>query len=75
MKEADIIAVLRSENEEFRRLEDEHRTMEKTLDEMNKKRYLTADEEVDKKKMQKQKLHCKDRMAELIREYKQGVKN
>ncbi|MBI5741556.1 MAG: DUF465 domain-containing protein [Nitrospirae bacterium] len=69
MKESEIINILRSENDEFRRIEEEHRKLDKSLDEMIKKRYLTAEEEVEKKKIQKQKLQYKDRMAELIRDY------
>ncbi|MBI5055138.1 MAG: DUF465 domain-containing protein [Nitrospirae bacterium] len=72
MKHDDIINALRSENEEFRRLEEDHRKLDKALDEMNKKKYLTAEEEVEKKKMQKQKLQHKDRIAQLIREYQPG---
>jgi uncharacterized protein YdcH (DUF465 family) len=74
MKEAEIINILRSENEVFRKFEEEHRKLDKTLDEMCRKKYLTSEEEVEKKKLQKQKLHYKDQMAHLIREY-QKVKN
>ena len=69
MKEADIISMLRIKSDEFRKIEEEHRKLDKDLDEMNKKRYLMPDEEVEKKRMQKQKLQYKDRMAELIRKY------
>ncbi|MBI5408878.1 MAG: DUF465 domain-containing protein [Nitrospirae bacterium] len=75
MKEAEIINVLRSESEEYRRVEEEHRKLDKALEELNRKRYLSSDEEVEKKKMQKQKLQYKDRMAELIREYGKQVKS
>lgn len=37
---------------------------------MNKKPYLTPEEEVEKKRMQKEKLYKKDKMAEIIRQYK-----
>lgn len=75
MKEAEIINALRSENEEFRRIEEEHRKLDKNLEEIIKKRYLTPDEEVEKKKMQKQKLQYKDRLAEFIREYGKQLKS
>jgi len=73
MKESEIINILRKENEEFKKTEEDHRKLDKSLEEMLKKRYLTAEEELEKKKIQKQKLQCKDRMAQLIREYRQGV--
>ncbi|UCD34052.1 MAG: DUF465 domain-containing protein [Nitrospiraceae bacterium] len=70
MKDEEIVGLLRSENEEFRKLEMEHKKLESSLDEILKKKYLSPDEEVEKKTIQKQKLQCKDRMAELIRSYK-----
>ncbi len=70
MKEVDIINILRKENEEYKKLEEEHRKLEQFLSEVNKKKYLTTDEELEKKKMQKKKLLYKDRMAQLIRDYK-----
>jgi len=40
--------------------------------EIDKKVYLTPEEELERKKMQKQKLLKKDLMAEMIREFKQA---
>ena len=70
MKKADIISVLKNENEEYKNLEEEHKRLEESLNEMNKKKYLTPDEEIERKKIQKLKLQYKDRMARLVREYK-----
>ncbi|RJR22168.1 MAG: DUF465 domain-containing protein [Nitrospiraceae bacterium] len=75
MKDEEIMRILRDENDEYKKLEEEHRRLDQTLDEMLKKKYLTTDEEVEKKKMQKQKLQYKDRMAQIIREYNQEVKS
>ncbi|MEW6215470.1 MAG: DUF465 domain-containing protein [Nitrospirota bacterium] len=72
MKEHEIVELLKKENEEFRRLTEEHRNLERLLEEIDSKRYLTPDEEIERKKIQKQKLIKKDRMAELIREYKKS---
>lgn len=71
MKETEIINMLRRDSDEFRKVEEEHRRLDKDLDEMNRKKYLTPDEEMEKKNMQKQKLQYKDRMAQIIREYNQ----
>ncbi len=70
MKETEIISILRSESEEYKKLEEEHKRLDQTLDEINKKRYLSSDETVEKKRIQKQKLQFKDRMAQLVRSYK-----
>lgn len=70
MREEEIIEILKRENEEFRKLYEEHRRLDSLLDEINKKHYLTPEEEVEKKRMQKEKLYKKDKMAEMIRQYK-----
>ncbi len=70
MREEEIIEVLKRENEEFRKLYEEHRHLDSILGEMNKKPYLTPEEELEKKRMQKEKLYKKDKMAEMIRQYK-----
>jgi len=70
LREEEIVKVLKKENEEFRRLSEEHKTLEKLLGEIDRKRYLTPEEEFERKRIQKQKLLKKDRMAELIRGYK-----
>jgi uncharacterized protein YdcH (DUF465 family) len=73
MKEAEAISILRSENEEYQKLEEDHRKLDKLLDEISRKKYLTTDEEIEKKKLQKRKLQLKDQMAELIREYHKSI--
>ncbi len=70
MREEEIIEILKRENEEFKKLYEEHRQLDSILDEMNKKPYLTPDEEIEKKRMQKEKLQKKDKMAEMVRQYK-----
>lgn len=70
MKETDIINNLRSENKDFKKLEVEHRKLEESLADIDKKKYLTAEEEMVRKNIQKQKLQFKDHMAKLVRGYK-----
>ena len=70
MKEAEIITILRNENDEFQKLEKEHKKLDQYLDEIARKKYLTSEEEIEKKNIQKMKLQFKDRMAQLIREYR-----
>jgi uncharacterized protein YdcH (DUF465 family) len=70
LKEREIVEFLKKENDEFRRLNEEHRNLDELLVEIDSRKYLTPEEEVERKKIQKQKLLKKDRMAELVREYK-----
>ena len=70
MKENEIVEALKQQNEEFKKLSDEHRSLDVQLAEMDSKRYLSPEEEIERKRLQKLKLVRKDRMAELVREYK-----
>lgn len=65
-----LLEELRKENREFLDLEKEHKKLEEDLGLLLKRRVLTAEEEVLKKRLQKEKLVKKDRMADIVREYK-----
>ena len=73
MKEREIVEFLKQENDEFKKLSEEHRSLDVLLAEIDSKRFLTSEEEVERKKLQKQKLLKKDRMAELVRDYKKST--
>ena len=49
------------------KLRDEHRALEAKLEHLNKRVYLTAEEQVEKKDLQKLKLKTKDRIFALER--------
>jgi hypothetical protein len=72
LKEQEIIESLKQGNEDFRKLHEEHHSLDGLLAEIDRKIYLTPEEEIERKKMQKQKLFKKDRMAEMVRDYKKG---
>ena len=73
MKEREIVEFLKKDNDEFKKLSEEHRRLDVLLAEIDNKRFLTSEEEVERKKLQKQKLLKKDRMAELVRDYKKST--
>jgi uncharacterized protein len=73
LKEREIVEFLKKENDEFKKLSEEHRSLDVLLAEIDSKRFLTSEEEVERKKLQKQKLLKKDRMAELVRDYKKST--
>jgi len=75
MTDEQIAETLKRENTEYQKLSLEHKELEAFLEELNKKRYLTTEEDIEKKRKQKEKLFRKDRMAELIREYRKNSKN
>ncbi|MDI6745335.1 MAG: hypothetical protein QMD07_08170, partial [Thermodesulfovibrionales bacterium] len=72
LKEEEIADILLKENEEYKKLGDEHKSLKEALAEIDRKIHLTPEEEVERKRIQKLKLVKKDRMAELIREYKKS---
>ncbi len=73
MSEEEIIETLKKDNEEFRRLYQEHRQLDSILSELNKKHYLTPEEELEVLRMKKEKLSKKDKIAELIKHFKRGI--
>ncbi len=70
VKEEVIKDRLRVENPEFQRWEQEHRKLENSLTSFESHRYLTPEEEVERKRIQKLKLAAKDRMMDIIRRSK-----
>ncbi len=61
--------LLKEENEEFARIYRKHRELDQKLIELEERRYLTSDEELMEKRMKKDKLRLKDKMAEMIRDH------
>ena len=59
-------------HEEFRELKQKHAQLEERLEELQKKLYLTLEEELEVKAIKKQKLELKDRMNEIIVKVKKG---
>ncbi|HEX8170928.1 MAG TPA: YdcH family protein [Thermoanaerobaculia bacterium] len=66
---ADIQTILSDQDPEFRQWADEHRICESRLSELTAKSDISAEEEVEEKRLKKRKLHLKDQMAERIRSY------
>ena len=75
MTDQEIMEALRKENEEFKKLSDEHKDLERLLTEIDRKVYLNSDEEMERKRIQKLKLLKKDKMAEFVRDFKKSHSN
>lgn len=58
---------LAQQNPEFRELLDEHQSRERRLAELSAKGWLTSDEELEEKRLKKEKLRIKDRMEAHLR--------
>lgn len=68
--EREIKIVLRYRNKEFKRLEDLHQHYDKKLQSLNEYHFHTQDQKIKILELKKLKLHTKDRMAAIVREYK-----
>ncbi len=65
-----IISKHINSDEELKRYVDDHRRLEAELEKFNKRVYLTPEEEMEKKKLQKKKLLGKDRILEILSRYR-----
>ena len=66
---SNLLEKVRQENTEFRELHDEHTTLKLKVEALNKTKLITPEQEVEKKKHQKQKLNLKDRMEKILSHY------
>ena len=66
---ADIQRILSTEDNEFRKMLDEHHACESRLGELTTKNEVSVDEELEEKTLKKRKLQLKDQMAARIRSY------
>ena len=63
---------LRMESPEFKQLEQEHRKLDSELMSFETHVYLSPEEELERRRLQKLKLAAKDRMMDMVRRYKVG---
>jgi len=59
-------AALIEKNPDFKNLVQEHRMLDDKLKELDRKVYLTPDEEMERKRLQKLKLAKKDQIARIL---------
>lgn len=70
--ELQLIRRLIPKNRELKKLWDEHLEYEEKLEQLNRRRYLSTEEEVRRKEIQKLKLLGKDRIEEILRTYRES---
>jgi uncharacterized protein len=69
MENRDISQILYEQNQEYRTLYDEHRSLEGRLIELSSHRYLSDNEQIEEVTLKKKKLALKDKMQELLRRF------
>jgi len=73
LSEQDIVQKLLAADEEFKELHQQHQEMKQILTEFDNKFHLSPAEQVEVKKLKKQKLIRKDEMYRKIYEYKRTL--
>jgi uncharacterized protein len=66
-----LVKQLFEENPRFRRLYEEHQILERDLERLAAKDYLSTEDELEKKRVQKLKLAGKDEMEYIVRKNSQ----
>lgn len=69
-QEKALIEKLVPENPELASLVSEHKTLKAQLQEMNSRPYLSPEEDLERKKMQKAKLAAKDRIQNILDQHR-----
>jgi uncharacterized protein YdcH (DUF465 family) len=72
MEETDLQLIRRliPRDKELKRLWDEHLEYEEKLDTLGRRKYLSTEEDMRRKELQKLKLKGKDRIEEILRRYR-----
>lgn len=64
---------LSASDPEFRRLQEAHRHHEERLEVLAAKSRLSDEEDMEEKRLKKEKLFLKDKMEEIARHHREGV--
>ena len=74
MEEAEEILIRKhiDHDEELKRYVEDHEKIEADIEAYNKRIYLTPEEQLDKKNLQKRKLLGKERIFQILAKYRDG---
>jgi len=64
-----LLQKLRTDNEEFKKLHDQHLELKSKVDELSKLKFMSPEQEIEKKNHQKEKLILKDRLGKIVSQY------
>lgn len=71
--ELGLLKKISGENHEFKVLYDEHTKLKNRVEELNGMKFLSPEQELEKKTIQKQKLKAKDRLGEILTQYQDNL--
>ena len=64
-----LLEKVQGESDEFKKLYEEHQELKHRVEKLNKLSFLSPEQELEKKTVQKQKLKGKDRMSQIVEQY------
>ncbi len=73
MDEKELKEIMLKQNPEFRLLQAEHQTFEKKLETLKAKKILSDKEKVEEREMKKRKLALKDRMYQMMNDFRKTL--
>ncbi|MBP1686016.1 MAG: hypothetical protein H6Q33_2159 [Deltaproteobacteria bacterium] len=73
-KDEELIQSLMSNDAELKRYYEEHLELEERLSEFNRRAYLTPEQELERKQIQKRKLSGKDRIMEILDKHRSAAR-
>ena len=73
-KDEELIQSLLTHDEELKRYYEEHLVLEQRLSEFNRRAYLTPEQELERKQIQKRKLSGKDRIMEILDKHRSAAR-
>ena len=68
-----LLEKVRQENSEFCELYEEQSSLKIKVEEFNKMKLITPEQEIENKKYQKLKLSLKDRMEKILSQYHESI--
>jgi uncharacterized protein len=73
--DAELVARWVDKDPELKRRLDDHQDFERQLEELNRRPYLTAEETVERRRIQKLKLAGRDRIEQILAQYRAKEKS
>lgn len=71
-KDEELITNLVGSNPELKQLMDEHQGLGEKIDDLSKRPYLSTEESMERKRLQKQKLAGRDKIESILAEHRKS---
>jgi hypothetical protein len=68
----DLLEKIMQSNMEFKKLYNEHTELKHKVEDLNKMKFITPEQELEKNQHKKQKLKAKDRLEQILKEFQEA---